>query len=73
MQVGLGPACELPAIAITLPPEMKGRANAGPNLVEVDDWRKGCPVNLAEIARVLRLRREQSTVLATVLFAASRP
>ena len=30
-------ACELPAIAITLPPEMKGRANAGPNLVEVDE------------------------------------
>lgn len=36
VQLALGPACEIPAIAITLPPEMKGLANAGPNLVEAD-------------------------------------
>jgi hypothetical protein len=45
VQVALGPACELLAIAITLPPEMKGLANAGPdsrgqagpNLVEAEE------------------------------------
>ena len=37
VQVALGPACEFPAITITLPPEMKGLANASPNLVEADE------------------------------------
>ena len=45
VQVVLGPACELPAISITLPPEMKGLRErrqplchlAGQLLVEIDE------------------------------------